>query len=54
MLNLLLGKYILPKQTFKKCSYLYNFCRTLDDIVDDKNDIETKKINFLKFKKLRE
>ena len=41
----------LPKQTFKKCSYLYNFCRTLDDIVDDKNDIETKKINFLKFKK---
>jgi len=41
----------LPKQTFKKCSYLYNFCRTLDDIVDDENDIETKKINFLKFKK---
>lgn len=41
----------LPKPTFKKCSYLYNFCRTLDDIVDDKNDIETKKINFLKFKK---
>tara|TARA_B100001121_G_C18646847_1_gene602119 strand:- start:285 stop:1133 length:849 start_codon:yes stop_codon:yes gene_type:complete len=41
----------LPKQTFKKCSYLYNFCRTLDDIVDDKNDIEIKKINFLKFKK---
>tara|TARA_B100002051_G_scaffold176181_1_gene166631 strand:+ start:1241 stop:2089 length:849 start_codon:yes stop_codon:yes gene_type:complete len=41
----------LPKPIFKKCSYLYNFCRTLDDIVDDKNDIETKKINFLKFKK---
>ena len=41
----------LPKQTFKKCSYLYNFCRTLDDIVDDKNDIETRKINFLNFKK---
>ena len=41
----------LPKQVFKKCSSLYNFCRTLDDIVDDKNDIETRKINFLNFKK---
>ena len=45
------ASFFLSKPVFDKCSSLYNFCRTLDDIVDDKNDIETKKINFLKFKK---
>ena len=27
--------FFLSKETFNKCSSLYNFCRTLDDIVDD-------------------
>ena len=31
---------------------LYNFCRTLDDIVDDNIKLQNKKENFLKFKKL--
>ena len=39
------------KKLFNKCSSLYNFCRTLDDIVDDNNKLEIKKENFLKFKK---
>ena len=41
----------LSKETFNKCSSLYNFCRTLDDIVDDNNKLEIKKHNFLQFKK---
>ena len=31
---------------------MYNFCRTLDDIVDNNIKLEDKKENFLKFKKL--
>ena len=45
------ASFFLSKKTFDKCSSLYNFCRTLDDMVDDNNKIETKKENFLKFKK---
>jgi len=45
------ASFFLSKKIFHKCSSLYNFCRTLDDIVDDNNKIETKKENFLKFKK---
>ena len=43
--------FFLSKETFNKCSSLYNFCRTLDDIVDDNNKLEIKKNNFLQFKK---
>jgi len=43
--------FFLSKTIFNKCSYLYNFCRTLDDIVDGNNKLETKKENFLRFKK---
>ena len=32
------ASFFLSKETFKKCSSLYNFCRTLDDIVDDKTN----------------
>ncbi len=42
--------FFLSKKTFNKCSSLYNFCRTLDDIADDNNKLEVKKENFLKFK----
>ena len=45
------ASFFLSKPVFDKCSSLYNFCRTLDDIVDDDKKLETKKENFLKFKK---
>ena len=45
------ASFFLSADTFNKCSSLYNFCRTLDDIVDDNDKLEVKKKNFLKFKK---
>ena len=46
------ASFFLSNDTFNKCSALYNFCRTLDDIVDDDdNKLEVKKKNFYKFKK---
>ena len=42
--------FFLPKETYKKCSDLYNFCRHLDNIADDKDQLENKKIKFNKFK----
>ena len=41
----------LSNDVYNKCSSLYNFCRTLDDIVDNDNKLEVKKEIFLKFKK---
>ena len=45
------ASFFLSKEIFNKCSSLYNFCRTLDDIVDDDNNLKIKKDNFSKFKK---
>ena len=45
------ASFFLSRETFKKCSSLYNFCRTLDDIVDDNNQLEVKREIFSKFKK---
>ena len=45
------ASFFLSKEIFNKCSSLYNFCRTLDDIVDDDDNLKIKKDNFLKFKK---
>ena len=45
------ASFFLSNDAFNKCSSLYNFCRTLDDIVDDNNKLEVKKEIFLKFKK---
>ena len=45
------ASFFLSKEVFKKCSALYNFCRTLDDIADDLNQLDVKKDNFSKFKK---
>ena len=45
------ASFFLSKEIFKKCSSLYNFCRTLDDIVDDNKELEDKRENFFKFKK---
>ena len=42
--------FFLPKQTYKKCSSLYDFCRVVDNIADDKNSIELKENEFNEFK----
>jgi phytoene synthase len=42
--------FFLSKDTYSKCSALYNFCRTLDDIADSSEKLEIKKQKFLKFK----
>ena len=41
--------FFLPKKTYKNCSYLYDFCRVVDNIADDEGEIEKKKIKFQKF-----
>jgi phytoene synthase len=45
------ASFFLSREIFNKCSSLYNFCRTLDDIVDDNNKLEFKRKIFTKFKK---
>ncbi|MDB9711184.1 squalene/phytoene synthase family protein [Candidatus Pelagibacter ubique] len=42
--------FFLPKNIYKKCSSLYDFCRTIDNIADDKNELNIKKKNLLIFK----
>ena len=41
--------FFLPKKTYKNCSYLYDFCRVVDNIADDEGELEIKKIKFQKF-----
>jgi len=38
--------FFLPKETLKKCSALYDFCRVADNIADDNAEIESKKKKF--------
>ena len=45
------ASFFLSSNILDKCSSLYNFCRTLDDIVDDDNNLSVKKGIFSKFKK---
>ena len=42
--------FFLPKQTYSECSALYNFCRIIDNIADEKNTLLSKKEKFTKFK----
>ena len=42
--------FFLPKNIYLKCSNLYDFCRTVDNIADEAGKVEIKKNNFLKFK----
>ena len=35
--------FFLPKKIYYKCSVLYDFCRTLDNIADQNKDLEIKK-----------
>tara|TARA_B110001452_G_scaffold237686_1_gene217695 strand:+ start:856 stop:1707 length:852 start_codon:yes stop_codon:yes gene_type:complete len=41
--------FFLPKETYKKCSALYDFCRVADNIADDDNNLEIKESKFKKF-----
>jgi len=41
--------FFLPKETYKKCSSLYDFCRVVDNIADDNGEIENKEKKFNKF-----
>ena len=42
--------FFLPRQTYQKCSALYDFCRIVDNIADDENSIEFKENKFRDFK----
>ncbi len=42
--------FFLPKETYKKCSALYDFCRVIDNIADEKNQIKIKQNKFEEFK----
>jgi 15-cis-phytoene synthase len=41
--------FFLPKQTYQKCSALYDFCRVVDNIADDVGSIEFKENKFKNF-----
>jgi 15-cis-phytoene synthase len=42
--------FFLSKDTFRKCSILYDFCRTVDDIADQDGHLDIKINKFLEFK----
>ena len=42
--------FFLPKKIYLKCSNLYDFCRTVDNIADQDEELEPKKNKFLAFK----
>ena len=42
--------FFLPKKTYQKCSALYDFCRTVDNIADDEGELDIKKKNLSTFK----
>ena len=41
--------FFLPKETYKKCSALYDFCRVADNIADNDEKIENKEKKFNHF-----
>ncbi len=42
--------FFLPKKTYLECSALYDFCRTIDNIADEKGKLDIKVNNLLNFK----
>ena len=42
--------FFLPKKIYLKCSALYDFCKTVDNIADGNGDLSIKKKNLLDFK----
>ncbi len=43
--------FFLPKKIHYKCSVLYDFCRTIDNIADQNKDLEIKKKELEEFRK---
>ena len=43
--------FFLPKKIYSKCSILYDFCRTIDNIADQNVDLEIRKKELEEFKK---
>ena len=43
--------FFLPRKIYNDCTSLYAFCRVLDDIADEKNNLDTKIEKFNKLKK---
>ena len=43
--------FFLPKKIYYKCSVLYDFCRTIDNIADQNKDLEIKKKSLKNFEK---
>ena len=41
--------FFLPKNTYQKCSALYDFCRVVDNIADDENSLKFKEDKFKDF-----
>ena len=41
--------FFLPRETLRKCSLLYDFCRVADNIADAKDEIEVKEKKFAEF-----
>ena len=44
--------FFLPKNVYQDCSKLYTFCRVLDDLVDEKTDLELREERFNKIKNI--
>jgi phytoene synthase len=42
--------FFLPKKIYRKCSSLYDFCRTIDDIADQELELDIKIKQFKEFK----
>ena len=42
--------FFLPKKIYLKCSALYDFCRTVDNLADENGELGIKKNKFLDFK----
>ena len=43
--------FFLPKEIYNKCSVLYDFCRTIDNIADQNVELEIRKKELEEFKK---
>ena len=41
--------FFLPKKVYQKCSSLYDFCRTVDDIADQELKLDIKIKQFKEF-----
>ena len=44
--------FFLPKNVYQDCSKLYAFCRVLDDLVDEKTDLELREERFNEIKNI--